>query len=93
MIVAGAHHRGGADCPLTWQVLIIVVVLSMALTPGLAELGKVAGDFLDATFPEKRGDLSVGETRLATEVKEEEAMLMKKVGAGCGARTALLQTC
>jgi hypothetical protein len=25
------------------QVLIIVVVLSMALTPGLAELGKLAG--------------------------------------------------
>lgn len=29
------------------QVLIIVVVLSMALTPGLAELGKVAGTWVE----------------------------------------------
>jgi hypothetical protein len=29
------------------QVLIIVVVLSMALTPGLAQAGKVAGDWVD----------------------------------------------
>lgn len=31
--------------------LIIVVVLSMALTPGLAELGKVVGDWLDSLAP------------------------------------------
>ncbi|KAL6758236.1 Sodium/hydrogen exchanger family-domain-containing protein [Haematococcus lacustris] len=32
------------------QVLIIVVVLSMALTPGLAELGKVAGTWVEENF-------------------------------------------
>uniref|UniRef100_A0A7S3VLF9 RCK N-terminal domain-containing protein n=1 Tax=Dunaliella tertiolecta TaxID=3047 RepID=A0A7S3VLF9_DUNTE len=61
------------------QVLIIVVVLSMALTPGLAELGKVAGEALDKWFPENKAAIASGEGRAAFEVQEEEAMLRKRI--------------
>ena len=36
------------------HVLIIVVVLSMALTPGLAELGKVSGVWLEDLMAKQR---------------------------------------
>lgn len=48
------------------QVLIIVVVLSMALTPGLAELGKVAADWLDSVYFSKRGP----QAKLTAEVSD-----------------------
>jgi len=64
------------------QVLIIVVVLSMALTPGLAELGKVAGDFLDAKFPVDSSNVAIPDGQRGTsEAKEEEDMLRKRVCA------------
>ncbi|KAF5828963.1 Sodium/hydrogen exchanger family-domain-containing protein [Dunaliella salina] len=61
------------------QVLIIVVVMSMALTPGLAELGKVAGEALDRWLPEDKTALASVEGRVAFEVQEEEAMLRKRI--------------
>lgn len=68
-------------CVFCAQVLIIVVVLSMALTPGLAELGKVAGDALDQMFPEFPDSQGDGSARAASEVKQESEMLKKRVSA------------
>lgn len=61
------------------QVLIIVVVLSMALTPGLAELGKVAGDALDKYFPVSPAGSASSAGRAASEAREEAEMLKKRV--------------
>eukprot|EP00199_Chlamydomonas_sp_CCMP681_P001509 CAMPEP_0119110844 /NCGR_PEP_ID=MMETSP1180-20130426/32455_1 /TAXON_ID=3052 ORGANISM="Chlamydomonas cf sp, Strain CCMP681" /NCGR_SAMPLE_ID=MMETSP1180 /ASSEMBLY_ACC=CAM_ASM_000741 /LENGTH=840 /DNA_ID=CAMNT_0007097455 /DNA_START=229 /DNA_END=2751 /DNA_ORIENTATION=+ len=48
------------------QVLIIVVVLSMALTPGLATLGQVAGDWVeDAMAPKDENGQPLGLIRTA----------------------------
>lgn len=47
MWLSPTHGALNTSLLLSPQVLIIVVVLSMALTPGLAELGKVTGEALD----------------------------------------------
>ena len=62
------------------QVLIIVVVLSMALTPTLADLGAKTANYLDKAIPPEGRDPSTGERlRAASEAAEEQEMLSHSV--------------
>jgi hypothetical protein len=58
-------------------VLIIVVVMSMALTPGLAEVGKITGDWLEAFLAQKQQD---SPDKLVMDILAEEASSKKMDG-------------